>query len=384
MEERARFVLEALEGWESMRELCARYGVSRRVGYKWLERYREDGLSGLADRSRAPHRQRAATPQVVVEAIVALRKDHPTWGPRKLKAWLERAQPRQPWPACSTIGAILKREGLSAPRRRRTLKPSVWRPARTEADVANRVWTADFKGEFRLGSGKLCYPLTIIDAHSRFLLACRGMPSTATSGARAGFERAFREYGLPEVIRTDNGIPFSTQAVAGLSQLAVWWIRLGIRLERTRPRHPEDNGAHERMHRTLKAEATRPPGRTRESQQRTFNRFRTIYNEERPHEALGLATPADHYELSPRAMPKTLEALTYPDCFETRRVNKHGQFRWRGQQFFMSETLRRETIGLDFQDCGDWNIYFGPCLVAVLDEQHGRLRRLGARPARQR
>jgi transposase InsO family protein len=384
MEERARFVLEALEGWESMRELCARYGVSRRVGYKWLERYREDGLSGLADRSRAPHRQRAATPQVVVEAIVALRKDHPTWGPRKLKAWLERAQPRQPWPACSTIGAILKREGLSAPRRRRTLKPSVWRPARTEADVANRVWTADFKGEFRLGSGKLCYPLTIIDAHSRFLLACRGMPSTATSGARAGFERAFWEYGLPEVIRTDNGIPFSTQAVAGLSQLAVWWIRLGIRLERTRPRHPEDNGAHERMHRTLKAEATRPPGRTRESQQRTFNRFRTIYNEERPHEALGLATPADHYELSPRAMPKTLEALTYPDCFETRRVNKHGQFRWRGQQFFMSETLRRETIGLDFQDCGDWNIYFGPCLVAVLDEQHGRLRRLGARPARQR
>ncbi|MEX2531429.1 MAG: helix-turn-helix domain-containing protein [Gemmatimonadota bacterium] len=263
MEERMRFVLEALEGWDSMSELCARCGISRRVGYKWIDRYEREGLEGLADRSRAPHRQRAATPPEVVEAIVALRKDHPTWGPRKLKAWLERAKPRTRWPSCSTIGAILKREGLTRPRRRRTLKPGVWRPARTGPDVPNRVWTADFKGEFRLGSGRLCYPLTVLDAHSRFLLECRGLPSTANAGARAGFERVFRGYGLPEVIRTDNGVPFSTQAVAGLSQLAVWWIRLGIRLERGRPRHPEDNGAHERMHRTLKAEATRAPARTR-------------------------------------------------------------------------------------------------------------------------
>lgn len=382
MEERARFVLEALEGWESMTELCARYGVSRRVGYKWLERYRREGLSGLADRSRAPHRQRAATTRDVVEVIVAVRKEHPTWGPRKLKAWLERAHPRRRWPACSTIGAILKREGLTAPRRRRTLKPSVWRPARTEANAPNRVWTADFKGEFRLGSGRLCYPLTIVDAHSRYLLACRGMPSTATSGAVAGFERVFREFGLPDVIRTDNGVPFSTQAAGGLSQLAVWWIRLGIRLERTRPRHPQDNGAHERMHRTLKAEATKPPARSRELQQRAFNRFRRIYNEERPHEALDLATPGDRYEPSNRAMPKSLEALSYPDRFQTRRINRHGQFRWRSRQFFVSETLRGQTVGLDFQDCGDWNIYFGPCLVAVLDEQHGRVRRLGAHSPR--
>jgi transposase InsO family protein len=384
MEERIRFVLEALEGWDSMSELCARYGISRRVGYKWLDRYQREGLEGLADRSRAPHCQRAVTPPNVVEAIVDLRKEHPTWGPRKLKAWLERNWPRTRWPACSTIGSILKREGLTRPRRRRTLKPSVWRPARTEADAPNRVWTADFKGEFRLGSSRLCYPLTVVDAHSRFLLECRGLPSTATAGARAGFERVFRTFGLPEVIRTDNGVPFSTQAVAGLSQLAVWWIRLGIRLERTRPRHPEDNGAHERMHRTLKAEATRPPARTRELQQRRFNRFRKIYNEQRPHEALNQETPASVYSPSKRPMPKQPEALCYPDRFETRRVNGHGQVRWRGQHYFVSETLRGETLGLDFQHCGDWNIYFGPCLVAVLDEQHGRIRRIGARTRRRR
>lgn len=380
MEERARFVLEALEGWDSMSELCARYGVSRRVGYKWLERYQREGLSGLADRSRAPHHQREATPQAIVDAIIALRRQHPTWGPRKLKAWLERERPRKRWPACSTIGSILKRNGLTKPRRRRTLKPSVWRPPRTEADAPNRVWTADFKGEFRLGSGRLCYPLTVVDAHSRFLLDCRGLPSTATAGARAGFERVFRTFGLPDVIRTDNGVPFSTQAVGGLSQLAVWWIQLGIRLERTRRRHPQDNGAHERMHRTLKAEATRPPARTRELQQRAFNRFRRIYNEERPHEALGLKPPASVYSPSARPMPKRLGAMSYPEAFETRRVNRHGQIRWRGEQYFVSETLRARTVGLEFQDCGDWNIYFGPCLVAVLDEQHGLLRRIGARP----
>ena len=192
MEERIRFVLEALEGWDSMTELCARYGISRRVGYKWLDRYEREGL---ADRSHAPHRERAVTATNVVEAIVAVRKEYPTWGPRKLKAWLERSRPQTRWPACSTIGSILKREGFTKPRRRRTLKPSVWRPARTEADAPNRVWTADFKGEFRLGCGRLCYTLTVVDAQSRFLLECRGLPSTATAGTRAGFERVFRPSG---------------------------------------------------------------------------------------------------------------------------------------------------------------------------------------------
>ena len=226
------------------------------------QRYEREGLSGLVDRSRAPRRQAAQTPPEIVAEIVTLRQQHPTWGPRKLRAWLDRSKPDTSWPACSTIGAIVKREGLTKPRRRRRRLAGAWKPPRTDPDQPNRVWTADFKGEFRLGCGRLCYPLTVLDAHSRYLLDCRALPGTGTAGARSTFERVFREFGLPDVIRTDNGVPFSTHATAGLSKLAVWWIRLGIRLERIRRRHPEDNGAHERMHRTLKAEATRPARRT--------------------------------------------------------------------------------------------------------------------------
>ena len=221
-----------------------------------------------------------------------------------------------------------------------------------------------------------CYPLTILDAHSRYLLDCRALPSTGNAGARATFERVFAEYGLPEVIRTDNGVPFSSpQALAGLSKLAVWWIRLGIQLERTRRSHPEDNGAHERMHRTLKAEATRPTRKTAELQQRAFNRFRRIYNEERPHEALDLQPPASLYQPSDRRMPKRLEPMSYPESHQTRRVNRHGQVRWRGSYYFVSETLRGQTVGLDFNDAGFWNIYFGPALLAELDDREGVIRR---------
>lgn len=388
MDERARFVLDALEGWTSMSELCRRYGVSRRVGYKWLGRYQEEGLSGLADRSRAPRRQAEATPARMVKQIVALRTKHPTWGPRKLRAWLERAKPREEWPACSTIGSILRREGLSKPRRRRPRPAGAWTPSRTVADEPNRVWTTDFKGEFRLGCGRLCYPLTILDAHSRYVLDCRALPSTAGAGARATFERVFRTYGLPEVIRTDNGVPFSNPiAVAGLSRLSIWWIRLGIRLERTRKRHPEDNGAHERMHRTLKAEATRPARRTPELQQRAFKTFCQVYNEERPHEALDMQTPASRFRPSPRQIPSRLTPMAYPEGFETRRISLHGQLRWRSSNYFVSETLRGETVGLTMRDDGSWNIYFGPAHLAVLDERERVIQRAdgGARkPGRRR
>lgn len=383
MEERAKFVLEALEGWTSMTELCARYGISRRVGYKWLHRYEEAGLSGLADRSRAPRRQAAATPLEQVNEIIALRTKHPTWGPRKLRAWLDRKKPETSWPACSTIGAILKREGLTKSRRRRPRPPMAWRPPRTEPDTPNRVWTTDFKGEFRMGCGRLCYPLTILDAHSRFLLDCRALPGTATAGTQATFERVFAEYGLPEVIRTDNGVPFSSpRAVAGLSRLAVWWIRLGIRLERTRRRHPEDNGAHERMHRTLKAEATRPSRKTVQLQQRAFNEFRHVYNEERPHEALNMQPPASVYQPAEKRMPRRLEQVSYPESFQTRRINTHGQICWRSTRYFLSETLRGQTVGLEFNDHGAWNIYFGPALVAELDDREGVVRRLSRRRRR--
>ena len=375
MEERARFVLEALEGWTSMSELCARYGVSRRVGYKWLARYREGGLGALEDRSRARRTQASRTPPEIVARIVALRKKHPTWGPRKLLARLQALEPDLPWPAASTVGEILRREGLvKGRRRRRRRQAGAWTGPKTLADEPNRVWTADFKGEFRLGCGRLCYPLTIVDAATRYILDCRALPSTSSAGARASFERVFRRYGLPEVIRTDNGVPFSTQALGGLSQLAVWRLRLGIRLERTRRRHPEDNGAHERMHRTLKAEATRPARETAEEQQRAFDRFRAVYNEERPHEALGNLPPAALYRPSERRLPRRLPPLVYPEGFELRRVSRHGQIRWRRRLFFVSETLHRQVVGLKSAGGGCWDLYFGPALLAVLDEGEGVLR----------
>ncbi len=382
MEERARFVLEAEEGWSSMVELCERYGISRRVGYKWVERYRSEGLSGLNDRTSRRHTQARETPPELRAEIIELRKRHPTWGPKKLKAWLERRRPGVPWPAPSTMGEILRREGLSKRRRRRNRVDGAWRAPRTEADEANRVWTADFKGEFQLGCGRLCYPLTVVDAHSRFVLECRRLPSTATAGAKATFERVFRRYGLPEVIRTDNGIPFSSHAVAGLSKLSVWWIRLGIRLERTRRGRPQDNGAHERMHRTLKAEATRPARRTPEQQQRTFNRFMKVYNEERPHEALGLETPASRYDRSERRMPRRLPSIAYPETFLPRRINRKGQVRVHGSRYFLSETLAGQTVGLNYRDDGDWDLFFGPAHLAVIDTQQGILYPRRARPKR--
>jgi transposase InsO family protein len=381
MDERARFVLEALEGWSSMSALCEQYHISRPVGYKWLGRYQREGLAGLVDHSRAPQQQAQATPPEVVAAIVALRQRHPHWGPRKLRARLQQLEPTGAWPAGSTIGAILQREGLSSRRRRRRRLAGAWQSERTVADQPNRVWTTDFKGQFRLGEGRLCYPLTIVDGASRYLLACRVLPSTAAAGVRATFERAFRCYGLPEVLRSDNGVPFSGPAVGGLSQLAVWWLRLGIRLERIRPRHPEDNGAHERLHRTLKAEATRPPRRTPALQQRAFDAFRAEYNRERPHEALGQRPPASHYTPSSLPMPERLPPLVYPAHYACRRINHHGQLCWHRGLYFVSETLAHQTVGLEPTDEGTWRVYFGSALLGQVEERAGVLRPYGRRLA---
>lgn len=374
MEERARFVLEALEGWNSMSELCRRYGVSRRVGYKWLDRYQRGGtLRSLEDRRRVPKRQARETPPEMVAEIVNLRRERPTWGPKKLRARLEQLKPEVPWPAASTMGEILRREGLIQGRKRRKRPQGAWASTRTPADEPNRVWTADFKGEFRLGNALLCYPLTIVDLHTRYLLACQALPGTGTRGARASCERAFLEYGLPEVIRTDNGTPFRSRAVGGLSQLAVWWISLGIRLEWTRRAHPQDNGAHERMHRTLKAEATRPARSTAELQQRAFSRFRSIYNNERPHEALRQRTPASLYKPSSRRMPARVPQLTYPEHFLQRKIGSNGQFKWRRKYYFVSETLHRQVVGFEHLGEGRFNLHFGPVLLGEFDEQQQKI-----------
>jgi len=380
MEQRARFVLEALEGWASMSDLCERYGISRRVGYKWLARYESGGLNALEDLRRAPRRQAKETPPEIAARIVELRRERPTWGPKKLRARLEHLQPEISWPASSTIGEILKREGLVSARRRRKRPRGAWASSRTRADEPNRVWTADFKGEFRLGNAVFCYPLTIVDLHSRYLLACQALPSTATRGARATFERAFREYGLPEVIRTDNGTPFRSRAVGGLSQLAVWWISLGIQLEWSRPSHPQDNGAHERMHRTLKEEATRPARATPALQQRAFARFMGIYNQERPHESLQQRTPQTLYKPASRRMPARVPPVTYPEHYLQRKISRNGQLRWRQKQYFVSETLHRQVVGLEHTGEGRFTLFFGPVRLGELDEKQQRITLAHERP----
>lgn len=372
MDERARFVLDAFSDCFTMTALCERYGISRKTGYKWIKRYRGGGDPACADKSRAPRSHPNTTPEDVVELIVQLRKKYSEAGPRTLLWHLEKLDARRVWPSPSTIGEILKRHDLIKPRRRRRPRMT-WSPARTPVDAPNRVWTADFKGQFRLRNGLLCYPLTILDGHTRFLLTCRALRTTATAPARSGFEATFEEFGLPDVIRTDNGVPFAAPtSVLGLSGLSVWLLKLGIRLERSRPGKPQDNGAHERMHRTLKAGACRPARGTFSAQQRALNEFRRIYNEERPHHALGMQTPASLYEPSERIYPGEAPEPVYPLHFETRRITKIGVFRWHRKQIFVTEALRNETLGLEWIADGLWSVFFGDVLLGRFDEENSQ------------
>src|SRR5467141_1975677 len=312
MEEKVRFVLEYEQDEHTMTELCQSYGIARETGYVWLRRYRERGVEGLVEVNRAALRHGNQTPAETEQKVLELRQAHMRWGPRKLKRVLERDEPGRVWPATSTIGALLQREGLVVARKKRR-KTAPYSEPLAHADGPNRVWCADFKGWFRTADGQRIDPLTISDARSRYLLRCQAVEKTDTARVQAIFEAAFREYGMPEALRTDNGPPFASRAVAGLSRLAVWWIKLGIVPERIAAGHPEQNGRHERMHRTLKQEAAQPPAANRREQQRTLDRFRQQYNEVRPHEALEMQTPAAIYQPSARPFPERVPEPDYPE-----------------------------------------------------------------------
>ena len=372
MKERVRFIVELENGLYSMTELCKRYGISRKSGYKWAARYCWEGVEGLQDRSRAPKRCPQRTPEPLVEALLALRRKHPRWGPRKLLAYLKKRQPEKAWPARSTGGDILRRHGLVTPRRRRS-RQAVVRAALVEPQAPNDLWSVDFKGQFRLGTRELCYPLTLADGLSRYLLSCRGLPSTVRTGVEPVMERAFRDYGLPRAILSDNGTPFSSRALRGLSRLSVWWIKLGIAPLLIDPGHPEQNGRHERMHRTLKEETARPPKATWRAQQQAFTRFRREYNEERPHEALEDRTPAELYGVSSRPYPRRVPEVEYPGHYEVRRVHRGGEIKWQGQTLFISEALAGEPVGLEETDDGIWSLRFGALLLARFDERERQL-----------
>src|SRR5690242_3991176 len=372
MEEKLRFVFEYEQGHRSMTELCAIYEISRETGYVWLRRYRAMGLGGLVERSRAAFRQQNQTSAEIEAMVLDLREAHMSWGPRKLKRVLERDEPGRRWPAASTIGELLKREGLIVGRGKRRRTAPYTEPL-AHADGPNRVWCADFKGWFRTQDGRRIDPLTISDAHSRYLLKCQAVEKTDTVRVQAIFEAAFREYGMPEAIRTDNGAPFASSALAGLSRLAVWWMKLGIVPERIAAGHPEQNGRHERMHRTLKQEVAQPPAANRREQQRAMERFRQEYNQVRPHEALAMQTPAAVYQPSPRSFPVRLPDPEYPDEMQVRQVKHQGQFRWKKQDVFLSEVLWGEPVGLLPVDDRWYTIYFAQFPIARFDSRQLRV-----------
>jgi putative transposase len=380
MTERAKFVLEWYRRWDegegraNMAALCRAFGISRETGYVWVRRYRDAGnrVEALVERSRRPKTNPRQVDAAMEDGLVRLKKHYPYWGPRKLKAWLETRRPEQVFPAASTIGAVLKRNGLVTKRRKRQRTPPHTQPFGA-CGHPNSVWCVDFKGNFRVGDGTRCYPLTISDAHSRFLLRCEGLEETHYAAVRAVFESAFEEFGLPAVIRSDNGAPFATKGAGGLSELSAWWIRLGIRPERIEPGKPQQNGRHERMHLTLKKETALPPRASMRAQQRRFDAFRREYNDERPHEALGLRTPAAVYSKSNQRYTKREPQVAYDACAETVAVDALGRFRWGRSRVHVNAALQGQRIELRAVDEHRWEVRYGPITLGLID---------GVRPSR--
>jgi putative transposase len=368
LEQRSQFVRDFASGQWSMSERCERYGVTRPTGYKWITRHRASGDEGLMNRSRAPHQCPPRTSGDLEALILAARHEY-GWGAKKLLQVLRNRHPARPWPARSTLNAMLERHGLlhKNRRRRKWTHPGAT-PIRT--DAPNQVWPADFKGQFKTGDGYYCYPLTVTDHFSRALLVCRGLPSVKTADAKPVFRALFRSVGLPDAIRTDNGTPFASTGIHGLSGLNVWWMQLGIVHQRILPSSPQENGTHERMHRELKRETTRPAASSLRAQQRRFDAFRRRYNDERPHEGIDNQTPGSLWIPSLRGYPERITAPMYPAHMEVRRVSTAGTFRLHARQPFLSQALRNEHIGLEEVADGIWNIVYYQTLLGKIDERN--------------
>jgi transposase InsO family protein len=359
---------------ETVAELSRRFGISRKTGYKWIARY----MAGteLTDRSRRPHRSPNAVAQDMEDFIVAARKAHTRWGPQKLRDALIRANPGIVLPSAGTFALIFTRNGLVRPRRKRRLRTPPSTQPFGHITGPNSLWCVDFKGDFSVGRQR-CYPLTITDAYSRYLICCVGLSGTRSGPVRKIFERVFREFGLPEAIRSDNGSPFASNAPRGLSQLSVWWAKLGIRHERITPGKPQQNGRHERMHLTLKQETAMPPQRTMKAQQRAFDHFRKEYNVDRPHAALGQRVPADYYQRSTRTAPEPIwgKDFQYDPDFATCKLDRLGRLRWAEWSVKISDALAHALVGLKWCSARRWDVYFGPHLIGVMEHPSPRSRR---------
>jgi putative transposase len=367
MDQRVRFIAAVAEAKErrdeSFASVCRRFEISRRIGYKWIERYEACGVDGLKDRPRAPHRCPHRTPDDVRDALIELRKEFPHWGPKKLRDVLLARRPEMHLPAPSAIGALLKEAGLIRPPRRRIRTPPSLSPL-IPGPQPNDLWCVDLEGHFALGDKAVCYPLTVTDHVTRYLLKCEALAQPREGPVRLHFERVFREFGVPLRIRADSGPLFTSTGFGGLSALSVWSIKLGIVPERIEPGQSQQNGRHERMHRTLKTEV--PVQNTMAEQQRAFDRFRGTYNDVRPHEALGGETPSSRYSPSPRAMPERLRSPEYPDAMKVRRLDHNGSLCIGGKPFAFGSALAGEPVGLELVEEDTWEVRYGSVLLAEL------------------
>jgi transposase InsO family protein len=372
MDQKTQFIADYLREVLSVTELCDLYGISRKTAYKVIDRYLRHGPGGLEERSRRPHTSPNHTPQEIEQALLEARRRHPSWGGKKLLTIVHKRHPHWNLPHRSTVCEILSRNGMVPKKRRRR---HIGHPGKPTSSILapNDLWSADFKGQFKTGNGLYCYPLTVTDNYSRYLLVCQALSSTAVDEAKPVFTRLFKEYGLPQRIRTDNGVPFATSTLARLSKLSAWWVRLGVMPEFIEPGKPQQNGRHERMHLTLKNETTRPPAGSLAAQQRKFNIFVEEFNNERPHEALDQQTPASCYQPSQREMPNKLPPLVYPDRFEVRYVSANGGIRWNRDWVNVSTVCVGEYVGLEEIDNGIWNVYFGPLKLGRFNERLMRI-----------
>ncbi len=365
MDQRMSFVVASLHGVENFSELCRHFGISRKTGYKWLARYKTEGVAGLADRSRTPRGNSRTLDEKTVAAVLKVRRQHPTWGPRKVKAWLELNETARAWPAASTIGTVFDRHDLTRARKKRQQTPPHSRPL-SDCDSANDVWCIDFKGWFRTGDDSRVDPLTLSDAASRYLFYCQAIEACDEAHVWPVLEATFHEFGLPEVLRSDNGTPFASHGAAGLSLLAIKLIKIGVMPERIALGKPQQNGRHERMHLTLKQDTASPPAASLHEQMARFDEFRAIYNNERPHEALNQKPPASVYQPSPRRYDGILRSPDYASHVVVRKVRRNGDIKWRGRGVFISQALKGEPVGLHevAEDC--WLVKYGPIVLGTI------------------
>lgn len=374
MDLRIMFISELLKDDYNMTELCERFGISRKTGYKWLGRYIDHGAVGLDDISRAPHNHPGAIDEMTKSAMLSIKQRYPYWGAVKIRHRLGTEYPDwKKYPCVSTISLFLKKQGLVTSRKR-ILRSSPTEPPLTRGKNVNDVWCADFKGHFKTGDGKRCNPLTISDDVSRYLLCCRHVEATTHDMVKMQFERVFREFGLPLVIRTDNGHPFASHGLCGLSRISVWWIRLGIHPERIEAGKPQQNGRHERIHLTLKNHTASPAARNIEHQQKRFDEFMQEYNNERPHEALGMKTPGQIYCGSVRQMPKRLGSIEYADGFDIRKVGKRGEIYLGGKVMFLSESLMGEYVGIEQIEERTSRLWFCNYMLGTFDHESRRIK----------